>query len=73
MGSSTWIASDRSARPLSASGKALAALGGAHIVDLISHASDVLASEPFERLNAPVHVKAAIEYEKAAAIEEAPS
>jgi AraC family transcriptional regulator, positive regulator of tynA and feaB len=32
----------------------LAALGGAHIVDLISHASDVLAGGPFERLNAPV-------------------
>ena len=32
----------------------LAALGGGHIVDLISHASDVLAGEPFERVNAPV-------------------
>jgi len=32
----------------------LAALGGGHIVDLISHASDVLAGGPFERLNAPV-------------------
>ena len=32
----------------------LAALGGAHVVDLISHASDVLAGGPFERLNAPV-------------------
>ncbi len=32
----------------------LAALGGRHIVDLISHASDVLAGGPFERLNAPV-------------------
>src|SRR5260221_3315968 len=32
----------------------LAALGGRHIVDLISHASDVLAGGPVERLNAPV-------------------
>src|SRR5258705_3152791 len=32
----------------------LAALGGGHIVDLISHASDVLAGGPFERVNAPV-------------------
>src|SRR5215472_11192207 len=32
----------------------LAALSGGHIVDLISHASDVLAGGPFERLNAPV-------------------
>src|SRR3979490_419159 len=32
----------------------LAALGGGHIVDLISHVSDVLAGGPFERLNAPV-------------------
>jgi AraC family transcriptional activator of tynA and feaB len=32
----------------------LAALGGAHVVGLISHASDVLAGGPFERVNAPV-------------------
>jgi AraC family transcriptional regulator, positive regulator of tynA and feaB len=32
----------------------LAALGGGHIVDLISHVSDVLAGGPFERQNAPV-------------------
>jgi AraC family transcriptional regulator, positive regulator of tynA and feaB len=32
----------------------LAALVGGHIVELISHASDVLACVPFERLNAPV-------------------
>jgi AraC family transcriptional activator of tynA and feaB len=32
----------------------LAALGGAHVVALISHASDVLAGGPSERLDAPV-------------------
>ena len=32
----------------------LASLGGAHVVDLISHASDVLVGEQLERLNAPV-------------------
>ena len=31
----------------------LATLSGGHIVDLISHASDVLAGGPFERLNEP--------------------
>ena len=32
----------------------LAALGGGHIVDLISHATDVLVGGPLKRLNAPV-------------------
>jgi AraC family transcriptional regulator, positive regulator of tynA and feaB len=40
----------------------LTALSGGHIVDLISHASDVLAGGPFERLNAPVLVSMMLDH-----------